>query len=203
MDSLMPLADGTSAAEAFIAHLPEALLVISGLFALLIVATYLRDPESWKYRILMFIGVFLGVAMVALCWLNYSNWSPGALVIIAVAGFALMIRPFREVHFAVLLALFVMVIVYILLANLAGGTFEVLSEGGPRFIVAFLVAGLVYGIAKFAEDLVKIFGKILNLWPVLAVLGAVCILEGVAIYTGSMSVSDMIMRYMSGAPPLA
>jgi hypothetical protein len=44
----------------------------------------------------------------------------------------------------------------------------------------FLVPALiVFLIFKFVEELAKFFGMILGSWPVLAVLGFLCIAEGI------------------------
>ena len=61
----------------------------------------------------------------------------GTTIIIAIASFALIIRPFRDVHFAVIIALMAMVIVYILLGDITQEPFDVLNHGWPRIVVAF------------------------------------------------------------------
>ena len=67
-----------------------------------------------------------------------------------------------------------------------------LSEGWPRLIVAFLIGALVYMVLNFAEALVKLVGKVLNWWPLLLVLGLVCIAEAVCMLMGYGSISDYI-----------
>ena len=47
-------------------------------------------------------------------------------------------------------------------------------------------------ITNFAEGLVKMFGKLLNFWPVLLILGLVCIVEAVLMLTGNGSIVDYI-----------
>ncbi len=195
MDVPIVLADSPSYMDAFVAHMPEILLILAGLFALLIVATYRNDKESGKYKFMMLIGLVLGVIMIILTASSYSKWDSTSSIIILVAAFALIIRPFREVNFSILFALFVLAIVYVLLGDLTG-SLEMLASGWPRFIVAFVAAGLSYAIFSFAEAIVDIIGKILNLWPVLAVLGILCIIEGILVYFGYGSIIDIIKGYL-------
>ena len=179
-------------------HLPETLLLIGGLLAILIVACYVKDKESGKYKLSMALGLVFGVIMALEAMAFYGEWRMVTSVLVALAAFALIIRPFRDVHFAVIIALLVMVLVYLGLEGFNGymlaDTIDltVISEGWPRVIVAFLVAALVYGILNFAEALVKLVGKVLNWWPLLLVLGIVCVVEAVFMLMGYGSISDYI-----------
>ena len=47
-------------------------------------------------------------------------------------------------------------------------------------------------IFNFAEAIVKLFGKVLNWWPLLFVLGLVCIVEAALMYMGYGSILDYI-----------
>ena len=58
--------------------------------------------------------------------------------------------------------------------------------------MAFIAGAFVYMITNFAEGLVKMFGKLLNFWPVLLILGLVCIVEAVLMLTGNGSIVDYI-----------
>ncbi|MEM2969285.1 MAG: hypothetical protein QXJ76_08315, partial [Candidatus Bathyarchaeia archaeon] len=47
------------------------------------------------------------------------------------------------------------------------------------YFAVFLVPALiVFLVFKFAEDLAKFFGMILGSWPVMAVLGLLCVAQG-------------------------
>ena len=102
------------------ANLPETMLFIGGLLALLIVISYVKNDESWTYRFMMFLGVIFGVIMLYEAVTMYGTWRMATSLFVTIAGFALVIRPFREVHFAVIFALMVMVLVYIGLGGLNG-----------------------------------------------------------------------------------
>jgi len=171
-------------------HVPEIVMVIAGVVALLIVFTYLKNKESTTYKFMVFLGLIVGVLLIIISIGAYDAWDLYSTVIVVVAGFTLIIRPFREVDFAVILALLVLAVAYVLLGGLAGGRLDILSDGWPRIIVAAIIGIFVYTALHFLEAVVKLFGKLLNWWPVLLVLGIVCMIEALAIYQGYGSIYD-------------
>ena len=179
-------------------HLPETMLFVGGILAILIVICYVRDKDSLKYKFTMFLGLIFGVIMLYEAMTMYGEWWMVTSVIVAIAGFALVIRPFREVHFAVIFALMVMVLVYIAFGGFEGYMLfdsidmTFLSDGWPRIIAAFLCGAVVYMVLNFAEAIVKLFGKILNWWPLLFVLGIICVVEAGFMYMGYGSIMDYI-----------
>lgn len=187
--------DGTDITTWLGDNLPQTILLIGGLLAVLIAVTYVKDKDSWKYKGMVFLGFVFGVFMAIEASAYYGTWAMVTSVFVAVAAFTLIIRPFREVHFAVIIALFVMVLVYIWLGGVTTvSDFDVsfLSENPVRIIVAFILGAVVYGLLNFAEALVKGIGKILNWWPLLLVLGLVCIAEAAFMFLGYGSITDYI-----------
>lgn len=186
----------------FDSNLPETILLVGGIIAILIAVFYVKNKESWKYKIMVFLGLLFGLFMAMEAITSYGYWAWTTSVFVAIAAFALIIRPFREVHFAIILSFFVMVIIYIALGSLAGTMLfdqidlTVLSEGWPRIIIAFIAGAFVYLITNFAEELVKMFGKFLNFWPILLVLGFVCVVESILMFTGNESIIDYIQSLM-------
>lgn len=176
----------------FHAHVPEIILLVGGLIALLIVYAYIKDGASAKYKAAMALGVAFGALMIVLSISSYTDWEMFVAVVIAVTGFTLVIRPFREVHFAAISALLVMVLVYIFLGGLAGTELNFIAEGWPRVIVAFAAGAFAYMILNFVEAIVKLFGKLLNWWPFLLVLALICIAESVLIFMGYGSLYDLV-----------
>ncbi len=179
-------------------NLPELVLLVGGILALLIAVFYVKDKESLKYKFMMLLGFLFGLLMAVEAITNYGSWRLATSLFVAVAAFALIIRPFREVHFAIILSFFVMLVIYLAMGSLNGYMLfdsidlTVLSEGWPRIIVAFIAGAFVYMITNFAEELVKMFGKLLNFWPILAVLGIACIVESLLMFTGNGSIIDYI-----------
>ncbi len=178
--------------------MPETLLLIGGIVALLIVLTYVKDKDSKKYKLMVFLGLVFGIVMAYEAVSAFGDWRMSTAVIILLAAFALIIRPFRDVHFAVIISALVMCIIYVALAGLNGfvlaGNIDLtsLSTGWPRVIVAFLGGAVVYMVLNFAEALVKMVGKLLNWWPLLLVLSLICIAEAVLMLTGNGSVGNYI-----------
>jgi hypothetical protein len=173
-------------------NIPEMLIAVAGVLALLIVIAYVSNKEGFLYKFLVLAGLVAGALLIVVSIDTYDYWNLSTTIIAIVAGFALIIRPFRDVHFAVILALLAGVLVYVLLGDLAGGDLNVLAEGYPRIIIAFVVAAVVFMMTNFIESVVKLFAKILNAWPILLILGLLCIAEGVCVYMGYGSVYDMI-----------
>lgn len=178
-------------------NVPQLILLIGGLLALFIAILYVKDKDSGKYKFLVLLGLIFGVLMAICAFSRHGDWRNITCLLITVAAFTLIIRPFRDVHFALIIAVMVMVLVYVYLGGLAGymlfGNIDltVLSEGWVRIIIAFVAGAFVYMVLNFAEALVKLVGKLMNLWPVLAVFGLLCIAESACMFMGYGSILDV------------
>ena len=177
-------------------HVPELFLAFVGIMAIVIAYFYVKDREGLNYKVVVFIGVIAGIILAILCTTSTLRTDKWTTIIVVVAAFALIIRPFRDVKIALILALLAMILVYIALGSLTGNL-EVLSNGWPRIIAAFVVGGIVYMLLGFLQDLMQLFGKILNAWPLLAILGMICIIEAVCVYTGHGSIISIIMDWLN------
>lgn len=176
-------------------HVQEIFLGIVGVVALLIAFSYLKDKESANYKLFVLLGVIVGALMVAICVLSPVKTAKGTTIIIAIGCFALIIRPFRDVHFAVIIALMVMAVVYILLGGITDEPFNVLATGWPRIIASFVAGAIAYMLLNFAQAIVLLCAKVLNAWPVLIVLAIICITEAICVYMGYDSVYDTIVNF--------
>ena len=174
-------------------HVPEIVLLLVGIVALFIVYMYLKDKDSPAYKLSVLLGVLIGAIMVLLC--VTSKASTGTTIIIAIGCFALIIRPFRDVHFAVIIALMVMVVVYLLLGQITQEPFDALNHGWLRIIVAFVAGSIVYMMLNFLQAIVLGSAKILNAWPILIVVGVICIAESICVFMGYDSVYDTIVNF--------
>ena len=101
-------------------NLPELVLLVGGILALLIAAFYVKDKESLKYKFMMLLGFLFGLLMAVEAITNYGSWRLATSLFVAVAAFALIIRPFREVHFAIILSFFLMLVIYLAMGSLSG-----------------------------------------------------------------------------------
>ena len=176
-------------------HVPEIMLILVGVIALLIVYSYLKDNDSPRYKLMVLLGVIIGALMVVLCVTSPMKTATGTTVIVAIGCFALIIRPFRDVHFAVIIALLVMAVVYILLGSITQEPFNVLATGWPRIIVAFIAGSIAYMMLNFLQALVLGCAKVLNAWPILIVVGVICIIEAICVWMGYDSVYDTIVNF--------
>jgi len=175
-------------------HVPEIVTAVAGVLALLIVITYLKNKESITYKFMVFLGLIVGVLLIIISIRVYGTWELYSTMIVIVAGFTLIIRPFREVDFAVIVTLLVMAVVYVSLSGLDGGSLDVLSSGWPQVIATVVVGMFVYMALHFLQAVVKLFGKLLNWWPVLMILGIICIIEALAVYQGYGSIYDYFTK---------
>lgn len=178
--------------------IPHAVLTIGGLLAVMIAILYVKDRDSGKYKILKLVGMIFGIIMAVVAYNTYgtTGFALSTSIIMVVAAFTLIIRPFKDVHFAVLIALLVMAVVYILLAELAGTPLEILSQGWYRVGIALVAGAIVFSLLHMAEAIVKFFGKLLNAWPVLLILGIVCIAEGIMTFMGYGSVYEFVKELL-------
>ena len=58
-------------------------------------------------------------------------------------------------------------------------------------------------VLNFVEKLADLLGKFLNLWPVLAVLGIICLVEAVLLIVNGTSLFDYIEKYRAGEALIA
>ena len=177
-------------------NIPEAVLALVGVIAIAIVFAYRANDEGFLYRLLVLIGVVAGAFMVYTAVAIDTGWFMGTLIIVTIASFALIIRPFRDVNFALIFSLLVMALVYIALGGITGDL-SVLATGWPRIIIAFAVGAILYMLTGFIQDIIGLFAKLLNAWPLLFVIGVWCIAEAVMLIMGYGSVIDYIQTQLA------
>ncbi len=190
--------DETQIIDLLQAYLPQIILLLGGLLAVCIALAYAKDKDGGKYKALMAVGFLFGVAMLFEALTMYTTWRTVTAILVALTAYTLIIRPFRNVNFSVIAAMIVVAFVYIWLASFDGyslfGAVDLtfLSQGWVRIIVSFIAGAIMYGICSFAEAIVKFFGKLLNCWPILFILGLVCIAEAVLMFMGYGSLVDYL-----------
>ena len=101
--------------------------------------------------------------------------------LLVVTGLGLVLKPLSKIPFSALLGLVVGLVCVGLLylyfplpATVLG-----ISSLWIYLAVFFVPALVVFFIFKFVEDLVKLFGTVLGSWPVMTILGFLCIAQGV------------------------
>jgi len=136
-----------------------------------------------------FVGVLLLITgIVALLSQTLDVVSLGLLFI---TGLGLALKPLSRVPFAALFGL----VAGVLCAGLLYLYFPLPATilGFSSFwiyLIVFLVpALLVFVLFKFAEDLMKLVALIIGSWPVVTVLGILCILQGILLFLNQSLIS--------------
>ena len=182
-------------------NVPEILLIIMGIIALVIVAYYRDDKDSTAYKLVMVLGVAIAVFMVYVAMSDtiVTGWSKGTLIVLTVAAFTLIVRPIKDVNIAAVLGLIVAVWTYLMLPDLVADIQEpfefikAIGDGIPRLIVSIVAGAIVFTILQFIQALVMLFGKIFNAWPFLLIIGIWCIVEAIFLLMGYNSTYDYIV----------
>ena len=172
-------------------NVPETMLLVLGLVAIAMVIAYRSDKEGFLYKILVLIGVIAGAFMIYVALTVETGWTTATMIVITIASFTLIIRPFKDVNFALILSMMVMAIVYVWLGNLTGDL-AAIATGWPRLIVAVAAGAILYMLTGYVQAVVQLFGKILNAWPFLFIIGVYCVIEAVFLLAGMGTVYQYI-----------
>ena len=108
------------------------------------------------------------------------SWGIDVWVLLVITGLGLMLKPLSKIPFSALLGLFaglgcagLLYLYFPLPATVLG------ISSTWIYLAVFLVLALIaFLMLKFFEDLAKFFGLILGSWPVLTVLGVLCLAQG-------------------------
>jgi hypothetical protein len=141
-------------------------------------------PASILTKIVSFFGFFVGILLIVTGVATLSIGTPqidtytGYLLV--VAGFALFLRPIKDIPWAAVLGLiagsFCTGIVYFFFP-LPETVLGIASTW--VYLAIFLIpAVVVYMVFKFIEDLLKLVGTVLGSKPVTFIVGLVCIAQG-------------------------
>ncbi|MEM3000529.1 MAG: hypothetical protein QXX34_08415 [Candidatus Bathyarchaeia archaeon] len=166
-----------------LASLAPYILILGGVVALAkFVGVFAKGSAGAVAKAVGFFGFFVGLILLAagvVVFLgqtaNFEVW--GLLV---VTGLGLVLKPLSKVPFSALLGLAAGLACTGLLYWYYPLPETVLGVSSLWiYLAVFLVPALiVFLISKFVEDLAKFFGMILGSWPVMAVLGLLCLAQG-------------------------
>ena len=176
----------------------EYVLLAAGVSALLIVFLYLKHRDSAAYKLMVLVGMAAGAVAIYTAAINYGEWTDECVVICIVAGYAMVIRPFKNIDFAAVLGILAVLLAYAYLGEMTGDL-EGLSHGAPRIIVAVLAGSVVYMIFNFITKAAIFIGKVLNWWPFLFIIAVLCITEAALIMSGSGTIVDLYHKYYGSA----
>ena len=163
--------------------IPEAVMIVGGALAVYVALAYLKDHDSQKYKLAALLGMIGGIVMLLVGFMTfqYATLTLFSVTALLLAGFALFFRPIQKVPVAVVFAVIVGVFVYLYLGGITEANLQFLVEDTLRIILSIVAAAVVFMVFNFVEQLLDFASTILNAWPVLLVLGAICAVDGLVI----------------------
>ena len=161
----------------FVENLPIVLLAVG----FVCLAPLFRGRLKPVSRVLVGIGFFVGILALVLVSQIFASgrYDLFTLVVLAVAGAMLFLRPVKNVRWAALVGL----VAGVLVSYYAYNAFHVTTT--VLIIVFVATTLLLYLLFKFAEDLIGIIGGILSFPPIAVIIGILCILQAILILLGT------------------
>jgi hypothetical protein len=167
----------------FIGWVPY-ILILGGVVAVSKLLSFFAKGSAGKVlKGLGYLGIFVGALLLAFGVVvlleQTSNFEVWGLFILT--GLGLVLKPLSKIPIAALLGL----VVGLLCAGLLYLFFPLPTTvlGIPSmwiYLAVFLVPALItFFIFKFVEDLTKLFGMVLGSWPLMTVLGFLCLAQGI------------------------
>jgi len=126
-----------------------------------------------------FVGVLLLVTAVSV-W-SMQAWDSGTRFLLIVTGFALFLKPLKDIPWAALIGLAVggLCVGFVFFLHPLPDTILGISSTWIYLLIFFIPALFMYMLFKFVEDVVKLIGTLLASRPVAIILGLVCIVQGI------------------------
>jgi hypothetical protein len=160
------------------------ILIFGGIVAVSKLLSFLIKGSAGKVlKGLGYLGIFVGALLLAtgavVLFEQTSNIEVWGLLL--VTGLGLILKPLSKVPFSALLGLIVglvcvgLLYLYFPLPPTVFG----ISSLWIYLAIFFVPALIVFLVFKFVEDLMKLFGMIVGSWPVMTVLGFLCIAQGI------------------------
>lgn len=161
------------------------LMFLGGMMAVTIAMEYNNNEKSVLYHMAVLFGLFHAIVIMLTVGIMYvmDAWSNVIIILMGVMAFTMAFRPFMRfsVSFAIsgLAGVIAYYGVYLFFPGFVGtvGIPGLVLVAGITFIFLWLVLG-------FAEAGLEAVAKILNAWPILTILGALCMTEATLTYFG-------------------
>jgi hypothetical protein len=160
------------------------ILIFGGVVALSKLLSFLIKGSAGKVlKGLGYLGIFVGALLLATGTMILFEQTTNVEVwgLLLITGLGLILKPLSKVPFSALLGLVVglacvgLLYLYFPLPSTVLGV----SSLWIYLAVFFVPALIVFLIFKFVEDLMKLFGMVVGSWPVMTVLGFLCIAQGI------------------------
>ena len=170
--------------EFYNTHLPEAILLACGILVLWMLHEYRQDDESGMYKLALVICFLAGIFTLVMTITGDVKWTSFTTILTILMAFTIIMRPFKEVNFAIVISVFVMLVIFLYLGKLATSDIELLrsiATGWGRVIVAFILGAVCYMVLNFFNAIVMGLAKLFNWLPFAAFIAILCIAEGLSI----------------------
>jgi hypothetical protein len=159
------------------------ILIFGGIVAISkLLSFFIKGSAGKVLKGLGYLGVIVGILLLTtgVVILLDQAWSIDVWVLLVVTALGLILKPLNKIPLSALLGL----VVGLTCAGLLYFYFPLPAtvfgfSSMWIYLAVFFVPALMVVIGfKFVEDLAKLFGKILGSWPVLTLLGFLCIGQG-------------------------
>ena len=159
------------------------ILIFGGIVAVSkLLSFFIKGSAGKVLKGLGYLGIFVGALLLAtgVVVLLEQTSSIEVWGLLVVTGLGLVLKPLSKVPFSALFGLVVGLVCVGLLYLYFPLPETVLGVSSLWIYLAvfFVPALIVFLIFKFVEDLMKLFGMVLGSWPVMTVLGFLCIAQG-------------------------
>jgi hypothetical protein len=159
------------------------ILIFGGFVAVSkLLSFFVKGSAGKVLKALRFLGILVGVLLLVTGVILLGQaWSIDIWALLVVTGLGFVLKPLSRVPFGAVLGL----VAGLVCAGLLYLYFPLPStvlgvSSWWIYLAVFLFPALaVFLIFKFLEDLAKLFGLILGSWPVMTVLGFLCIAQGI------------------------
>ena len=167
-----------------LAGLAPYILIFGGVVAVSrLLSFFIKGSAGSVLKALGYFGIFVGALLLATGVVVLLDQTSNIEVwgLLVVTGLGLVLKPLSKIPFSALLGLIVGLVCVGLLYLFFPLPATVLGISSLWIYLAifFVPALIVFLIFKFVEDLVKLFGMVLGSWPVMTVLGFLCVAQGV------------------------
>jgi hypothetical protein len=167
----------------FIGWVPY-ILIFGGVVAVSkLLSFFVKGSAGKVLKGLGYLGIVVGALLltfgVVVLLEQTSNFEVWGLLVLT--GLGLVLKPLSKIPIAALLGLVVGLLCAGLLYLFFPLPATVLGISSVWiYLAVFLVPALItFFIFKFVEDLTKLFGMVLGSWPLMTVLGFLCLAQGV------------------------
>lgn len=161
-------------------------LLVAGITAITIARNYvISEGRGARYRFSVLLGTGFAFMLAVYCVVQYlyGSWPNLLIMMVAFLSFAMMFRPVVNWNVAIAIALLMFLLVYYGIYIFVYGLVDVFGVAGV-FTLSAALGVLAYMLLSYVQVGVQWVAGLLNAWPILGVLGGVCLVQGILTILG-------------------